>query len=545
VLPADAPDKGVNWESNNPGAAAVDQNGKVSGIAAGNATITVRTADGGRTAKCEVTVETGFVKVESVSLSPAALTILKNGKGDLTATVSPDNAQYKAVKWMSSNPDIADVNQQGTVTGIAGGSAVITVSTENGGFQDTCELTVNVPVESVSLDHTEITVGNNNSTAQLTAAVLPADATNKNVTWASSNTNVATVDQNGTVTGKAAGNAAITVTTEDGDKAASCAVTVHGYFDVANPQAWDSARASISGTDGGTDGNPTVFIINITGNVSVLGTYDNSITGSYKEVRLTGGSGTLSLESNGSLIQPAANQTFIIDGPTLQGRDGNDRPLVYGIYGGSDVELRSGYIKGNKIGGNGGGVYIYNGTFTMTGGEISGNAVGTNYAGGGVYVTNGTFKMTGGEISGNTASSSGGGVYVYGNFEMTGGKISSNTVGATGGGVLVNINSTFKMTGGTISGNTAGAGGAGGGVFINGSGGTFEMTGGTISGNTAGAGGAGGGVFVSSNGDFTMTSGVIYGSEDSVSEQLRNNAPTGAAAFISGSGIATTITHYP
>jgi hypothetical protein len=172
---------------------------------------------------------------------------------------------------------------------------------------------------------------------------------------------------------------------------------------------------------------------------------------------------------------------------------------------------------GSKIT-NGSGVSVLdNGTFTMNGGEISGNT-GSSFHhsngvtatitshGGGVYISNGTFTMNGGEISGNTAGSSdyissssyGGGVYMEGGtFTMNGGKISGNTTSSSsdwsngygfGGGVYVG-NGTFTMTGGEISGNTVSTasafsphgGGGGGGVFVNRDS-SFEKTGGIITG---------------------------------------------------------------
>jgi uncharacterized protein YjdB len=478
----------------------VDQYGTVTGIAAGRAAITVSTENGGKTASCAVIVETGFVKVESVSLNKDTLDIVHGESETLTYTVYPADAAYTdKVKWTSSNPDVADVDQNGTVTGKAVGSADITVSTENSGKTAKCAVTVYIPVTGVSLDNPEIMVGDNNSTAQLTATVLPDDATNKQVTWTSSNPDVVDVDQNGTVTGKAAGNATITVTTADGSFTDTCTVTV--YFVVADASAWISALSSISATGGGTAGSPNVFRIDITGNVSVTGiTSGSSITGNYKEVRLTG-SGTLSLgsTSNGSIILATANQTFIIDGPTLQGKAGNNTSLVY-IEGGSAVKLRSGYIKGNDGLDGGGGVFVYNGNFTMSGGTVSGN---TSSMGGGVFVTgSGIFTMTGGNISGNKA-------------------LVLNFTGA-GGGVYV-VSGTFTMTGGEISGNEALADS------------DFPS--------------AGGGVAVESNANFSMTGGVIYGNEAAVSVQLRNNADAGAAAYIVEAQetaiINTTIYSYP
>jgi uncharacterized repeat protein (TIGR02543 family) len=143
------------------------------------------------------------------------------------------------------------------------------------------------------------------------------------------------------------------------------------------------------------------------------------------------------------------------------------------------------------------------GKLTMNqGAKITGNT------GGGVHLGDlGTFTMNGGEISGNTASS-GGGVYIgfFGTFTMNGGKISGNTA-SSGGGVHINSDSTFTMNGGEISGNTASSGG--GGVYVSRSiigGGTFfTMSGGEISGNTASSGG---GVYVDSSGTtFTKSGG--------------------------------------
>jgi hypothetical protein len=249
-----------------------------------------------------------------------------------------------------------------------------------------------------------------------------------------------------------------------------------------------------------------------------------------KEVRLTG-SGTLSLSGAGSLIRTAENQTFIIDGPTLQGISGNDTSLVY-IAGGGAVELQNGGITGNEIcEGNGGGVYVDGGSFTMTDGNISGNTA--NYGnpdvegrvignGGGVYPASGNFTMNNGKISGNNAN--------YGKPDVEG----------YGGGVYL-ADGNFTMNNGEISGNTTGDGdGSGGGVCI--TYGNFAMNNGKISGNKAG--GVGGGVLIYW-GNFNMTGGVIYGTN--ADAPLKNTAVSGAAVYISSPETAKedTITQYP
>ena len=176
-----------------------------------------------------------------------------------------------------------------------------------------------------------------------------------------------------------------------------------------------------------------------------------------------------------------------ISGNSADGRKGGG---VYVDQGGT-FNMNGGTISGNNVSsGSGGGVYVYtSGTFNMNGGTISGNHA---RLGGGVYVyQNGSFNMKGGEIRNNQAangsSGEGGGVYVYGGtFTMDGGTISGNTAIENGGGVYVDKHS-FTMSGGTISNNTANA--AGGGVYMyNGS---FTMSGGSITGNGAGRNGNG------------------------------------------------------
>ena len=228
VLPSNATDKSVSWSSSNSGVAIVDNNGKVTAVAAGSAVITVTTTDGGKTATCTVTVTNPAIPVQSVSLDKTSLSLNVGENSTLLATVLPANADNKAVTWSSSNTAIATVDASGKVTAVAAGSAVITVTTTDGGKTATCTVTVTnpaVPVQSVSLNKTELSL-NVGESVTLTATVLPENADNKAVTWSSSDAAVATVDSNGKVSAVAAGSAVITVKTTDGEKTATCTVTV-------------------------------------------------------------------------------------------------------------------------------------------------------------------------------------------------------------------------------------------------------------------------------------------------------------------------------
>ena len=222
VKPDNASDKTVTWSSSKTSVATVDANGKVTAVAEGNATITAKA--GNKSATCSVTVTKNVVAVESITLDKSSLELTEGETATLTATVKPDNATNKTVTWTSSSSSIATVDQNGKITAVSEGTATITAKA--GDKTASCTVTVKkkvVAVESVTLDKSslELTEG---ETATLTASVKPDNATNKTVTWSSSNQSVATVDQNGTVTAVAEGNT--TITAKAGDKTATCSVTV-------------------------------------------------------------------------------------------------------------------------------------------------------------------------------------------------------------------------------------------------------------------------------------------------------------------------------
>lgn len=230
VQPGNADNQAVTWSSSDNNVVSVDATGKITANTKGSATITVTTADGGKTATCTVTVTepAAPVAVTGVTLNKNNTTIYTGRTETLTATIQPADATNKAVTWTSNNTGVATVNN-GVVTGVSVGSATITAKTADGGFTATCTVTVEeapiVHPTGVSISKTSINLQIGGSET-LTATVTPADANNKNVTWSTSDATVAAVDKNGKVTGIKAGNATITATTEDGGKTATCAVTV-------------------------------------------------------------------------------------------------------------------------------------------------------------------------------------------------------------------------------------------------------------------------------------------------------------------------------
>ncbi len=146
VSPSNATNTAVSWSSANAAIATVSNSGLVTGISAGTTTITATTADGSKTAACTVTVTNGStVAVTGVNLSPASLSLVASATGTLTATLSPANATNQALAWSSSNTSIATVNSSGIVTGVAAGSATITVTTADGGKTASSAITVTAP----------------------------------------------------------------------------------------------------------------------------------------------------------------------------------------------------------------------------------------------------------------------------------------------------------------------------------------------------------------------------------------------------------------
>jgi len=226
VSPEAASDRVVSWSSSDRSVVTVDKTGTVQGLKPGTATVTA-TAEG-KSGTCAVTVKAKAVNVTEVTLDRTELTLTEGETETLTATVRPDNADNKKVKWSSDKTEIATVDGAGRVTAVKSGEAVVTVTTEDGGKTASCKVTVKakaVNVTEVSLDKTELTL-TEGETETLTATVRPDNADNKKVMWSSDKTDVATVDGAGRVTAVKAGEAVVTVTTEDGGKTATCKVTV-------------------------------------------------------------------------------------------------------------------------------------------------------------------------------------------------------------------------------------------------------------------------------------------------------------------------------
>ena len=162
----------------------------------------------------------------NIELSSDYIELEINNTSKLEAIIEPKNANNKNIIWTSSDEEIATVDEEGVVTGISAGEAIITAETEDGGLTASANIKVGIAVENISVDKSVMTIDlSEESSFQITATIEPETATDKTITWTSSDEEVAEVNEEGTVTGKKNGTAIITATTANG-KEAACEITI-------------------------------------------------------------------------------------------------------------------------------------------------------------------------------------------------------------------------------------------------------------------------------------------------------------------------------
>ena len=168
------------------------------------------------------------IRVSSISLTKSTLELTVGDQASLDATISPDNATNKKIRWSSSKESVATVTPEGIVEAVSVGTAFITATSEASGVNAKCEITVKekvINVTGIALNKTSLALSEGEEFT-LVATVTPDNATNKEVSWTSDNEAVATVSAEGVVKALRAGKTSITATTVDQGKTASCAVTV-------------------------------------------------------------------------------------------------------------------------------------------------------------------------------------------------------------------------------------------------------------------------------------------------------------------------------
>lgn len=166
-------------------------------------------------------------KVSNIALrwtSPHQM--VPNEHTNLLFEIQPSDAFDKRLKWSSNNEEVATVDENGEVYAHKSGTATITVTTYDGSVSNSCEIIVAKPVTGVSIEPAEVELTELGKTVQLTAKIQPEDATNKNVTWKSSNESVCMVSNSGELLTTGYGKTVVLATTEDGNYVGTCIVTV-------------------------------------------------------------------------------------------------------------------------------------------------------------------------------------------------------------------------------------------------------------------------------------------------------------------------------
>ena len=367
IVPSNAINKNLTWSSSDSSIATVN-NGTIKGLKVGKVKIKVSTSTG-VTALCDVEVKEkpkNIVDAKSISLNASSKTIDVGSSFNLTYTISPSNTTDKTVSWSSSDNSIATVNN-GTVKGIKAGTATITVRTSNGKVS-TCKVTVkNVEPSGITLNTTSsnIFIGD---TLTLVPTISPSNATNKTVTWSSSDNSVATVN-NGVVHGIKAGTATITAKTSNG-KVSTCSVTVKNVeasgvsLNVTSNTiyvgstltlvatispgnvtektiTWSSSNTSIATVSNGTVKGIKAGSATITAKTSNGKTATCNVT--VKDVEPTG----VTLNNVSKMVK--IGETFQLTA-TISPSNAKDKSVTWSVNNSSIATVNNGLVKGVSIG---------------------------------------------------------------------------------------------------------------------------------------------------------------------------------------------------
>ena len=249
-------------------------------------------------------------QIISVKFSQESYSVRKGSKITLVAIVKPSELASSKLTWTSGDPSIATVDSNGVVKGLKEGTVVITVTSANG-KKTTCTVTVTtniVNVDSITLDPSSATL-NVGDTNQIAAIIKPANATERDVVWSSSDSSIVSVDDKGIIKGLKPGTATITVKTKDGSVVATCTVTVKEVpvesitFDTNNLSVKVGTTAQI---------NATIKPSNATNKELIWTSSDDSIASVDSNGKVTGkkvGSVTITAKSKDGSVQATCTVT--------------------------------------------------------------------------------------------------------------------------------------------------------------------------------------------------------------------------------------------
>ena len=279
ITPSDAIEQTIYWDSKDSDIASISEDGELEAISCGMTLITATTKDGGYTASCNIKIyehTTGVEMVDKISL-PIGKTYTLNAK---TLPLSTTDGE---IKYTINNEEIASISEDGIVMAKKKGACIITATSVDGGFTATCEVTVLQPVEAATLEThgMEMKVGDNKD---LYCNLQPATADNKAIVWQSSDENIATVDNTGSVTALKAGTVYIRAISED------------------NPEAKDSCKVTVLQPVKGITLNYSTYEVNAIGESFVLEATISPEDASNKEIKWTSSDESVCIVFNGTVV---------------------------------------------------------------------------------------------------------------------------------------------------------------------------------------------------------------------------------------------------
>ena len=236
----------INWTTSN------STNAKLSATTGNSVTVTAGSTTGNYTVTATDSVTgastTYTIKIANITVSPTSVTLDLSGTKTKRLTVNK-SGETGSITYSSSNASIATVSTGGLITGVANGTATITVTEGNTGAKATCAVTVQTSPTAISLNTTEKYLGPSNTTHQLSVTYTPSTANaNKTITWKTSNSSVATVSTSGLVTSVADGECTITARTQNG-KTATCKIIVDKTLPVWEIKDIDTTAISLGSTE--------------------------------------------------------------------------------------------------------------------------------------------------------------------------------------------------------------------------------------------------------------------------------------------------------
>ncbi len=293
--PEGATEQEVLWSVSDPTVLSITDYGKVAAIGSGRAHATVTTVDGSYTANFYINVPDETSPVKRISLSTGAMTVyMGEGATQLTANVYPSHATNPYVLWSSDRPEVATVDQEGNVTPVSVGYATITAKAqENEAIKAECTVSVQpvrTRVTGIRFEAPTLELGLY-GVASLIPVVEPADATDKSVTWTTSNKSIVSVSRGGVVTGLNVGTATITAVTADGGYTATITVVVSS----------NAPQGDIN-NDGDVDAGDALLILRASVNLLALSDAQKSVADVNGDGEIDAGDAVLILRYDAGLI---------------------------------------------------------------------------------------------------------------------------------------------------------------------------------------------------------------------------------------------------